>query len=217
LKEPYIYSMSDGMIGDQEKLNQELDLPLVAFRKWRIRGDSLYSPYADIAWFGQTQWPKDRPLLAECTRHAMRDRLAELRNQTLEEIKMSVNSEDVFARLKARGIVTAPESVSKERAPRRGCSCGIYAYPELSPREVYCGDNDLIGACLLSGKIIIHDKGLRAEKAEPLALQKRGLFDQKSKQIADAYQIPCFYSWRKLRSYAKQYGRLTTIEELLAE
>jgi len=116
-----------------DQVAPDLIEPVVGFRRWRLSGDRLLSPFVDIPWDGE-------PIRARClgdaprVRHTGRDH--------------------------------------HEPAPAPDCVCGIYSYfrPLSSWVQPWAEAGPVAGAVVLWGRIEVHETGMRAEWAKPVAL-----------------------------------------------
>lgn len=95
-------------------------------------------------------------------------------------------------------------------APLSDCSCGIYAYHE--PERMLCAIADGLvgGAVLCWGRVVIHNEGLRAQFARPLALAAtKPIFvespDRNVTRLAAAYGVPLLTD-SHLGLYAREFG-----------
>lgn len=81
--------------------------------------------------------------------------------------------------------------------PISGCSCGFYSYNFANSFRLW-STIGVAGIVALTGQVIIHERGYRAEKAEIKALfhsgldlrQTRSLTSQDIATIAKAYNVP---------------------------
>jgi len=139
--------------------------PLIGYRGWIVRGGKLLSCYREI------EWPIGGPLVSECL------------NPT-------------FATLNQHPL-------GRHSSPDISCTCGVYAlneYPDIW--EVREGERRdtlkpwpyeaITGMVKSWGRIIIGDRGFRAQYAEPIALvakPQRGWWPKIIKDLAEAYGI----------------------------
>lgn len=67
------------------------------------------------------------------------------------------------------------------RPPVERCECGIYAWNALRPitESIFLSSLCAVGVVSLSGRILVGEKGYRAERAEVLALGGNVAWDQK--------------------------------------
>lgn len=128
--------------------------PLRAFRCWRVEWQDGCPVLGSL--FHSTVWPVDGPLHASC----------EQRGGSLASW---------IRRRLSRNVESHP-------APAWGCECGIYALSRLedeedlkiSPHICQRGPLDRVlrvaGVAQLWGRVVQHDRGYRAEYAQPLRL-----------------------------------------------
>lgn len=72
------------------------------------------------------------------------------------------------------------------RAPGPGCTCGIYAWKAIPPQS-YAPSGALAawGVAELSGTVVVHTRGYRAELARPVAL----VYQPGAEKIAERYGL----------------------------
>lgn len=131
--------------------------PLVGYRGWRVKDDALWSVYPDIR---SVEWPIHGPLQSECLRPKQRGR--------------DDHDSDFL-----------PSPPKHYWTPHLDCTCGIYAlhqYPKLfkkreDGRKVRTfrpwPDDSVTGIIHAWGRMIVGDKGFRAQSAKPIALVSR--------------------------------------------
>ena len=95
-------------------------------------------------------------------------------------------------------------------APVSGCTCGIYAWYRRVPRLASAGTDDLVsGAVVLWGAVELHHDGMRAQRAEVVALalppwagrKRRRLVD-----VAEALGVPAV-PYRAVPAVGRRRGR----------
>ncbi len=128
--------------------------PLRAFRCWRVEWQDDRPVLGSL--FHSTVWPADGPLRAHCEQRAG----------------------SLAAWIRRR----LSRKVESHPAPAWGCECGIYAMSRLddeedlkiSPHICQRGPMDRVlrvaGVAQLWGRVVQHDRGYRAEYAQPLRL-----------------------------------------------
>lgn len=63
--------------------------------------------------------------------------------------------------------------------PRPDCTCGFYAYHDMAALKANAYDAEWVGIIRAHGRIVVGEKGLRAEKAEVVALVRRSLREER--------------------------------------
>ena len=128
--------------------------PLRAFRCWRVEWQDGRPVLGSL--FHSTVWPADGPLRAKC-------------EQRPGSLGLWIRR--CFSR-----------KLESHAAPAWGCECGIYAMSHLeddedlkmSPHICQRGPLDRVmrvaGVAQLWGRVVQHDRGYRAEYAQPLRL-----------------------------------------------
>jgi hypothetical protein len=123
--------------------------PLIGYRGWTVSGDTLQSCFREV------EWPVGSPLQSECIRPTFRE---------------------------DSGILPAPPK--HYWSPHLGCTCGIYALHEYPQAWQEFDDGRkktpkpwpseaVTGIIQGWGRIIVGDKGFRAQYAKPVALVSR--------------------------------------------
>lgn len=151
--------------------------------------------------------PVASPVVGYRSWHVHNGTLRSLNNQHLE---WPTGGQPVTARCYSPGgygnmlhhnqppLHTAPHLTCKS-----GKGCGIYAYTTPShpaaPRAQcpVCGDHHAYGAVLLSGRVIEHERGYRAERARPLWIASH---NPAGREVAAAYgceYVPPNHAWNK--------------------
>ena len=107
------------------------------------------------------------------------------------------------------GLPKAHRQASR-MAPLSDCSCGIYAYHEAERMLDGIADGLVGGAVLCWGRVVIHNEGLRAQFARPLALAAtEPIFvethDRNVRRLAAAYGVPLLTD-SHLGLYAREFG-----------
>jgi hypothetical protein len=108
-------------------------------------------------------------------------------------------------RLSAHAAVDARGGEVAHEAPHWSCTCGIHAY--YAPgwtRVPYAGL--VYGAILAWGRIVEHERGFRAERAEIIALAE----GPNARPVADRYELPVLPS-AELLQYAGWWGEVKTM------
>jgi hypothetical protein len=94
-------------------------------------------------------------------------------------------------------------------APANGCTCGIYAWYEPTPRGASATVPDLVGgAVALWGQIELHAHGMRAQYGMVVALAlplSRGEKRRRILAAAEAFDVPAVPA-RRLRATALEHG-----------
>lgn len=131
--------------------------PLVGYRGWLVKNNSLWSAYPEIR---SVEWPVNGPLQSECLKPKQRGREGDDRE-------------------------FLPSPSNHYWSPHLECTCGIYAlheYPKLwkqleDGRRVASfkpwPHESVTGIIHGWGRIIVGDKGFRAQSAKPIALVSR--------------------------------------------
>lgn len=78
-----------------------------------------------------------------------------------------------------------------EKAPANHCKCGFYAYNFDHAYEAGLVDC-ICGIVAFRGKVIIHERGYRAEQAKVVALLRHRLSDKRTKDVGRRYDVPVF-------------------------
>ena len=123
--------------------------PLVGYRGWLVRDNALVSCYRDV------EWPVGKPLQSECIRPTYRE---------------------------GQGVFPAPPK--HYWSPHISCTCGMYAlheYPKVWQEHegkrrasVKPWPSEAVTGMIQGwGRIIVGDKGFRAQYAKPVALVAR--------------------------------------------
>lgn len=110
-----------------------------------------------------------------------------------------------------RGVHTATCDRHAEPAPVNGCTCGIYAWYEPTPRGASAATRDLVaGAVALWGQIELHAHGMRAEHAVIVALALPYSWAGKRRRVraaAAALEVAAVPA-RRLKAASLQHGAL---------
>ncbi|MBX6390928.1 MAG: hypothetical protein IRZ08_18390, partial [Frankia sp.] len=91
----------------------------------------------------------------------------------------------------------AHQGEAGERVPAEGCGCGLYAWRgparlRAAPRPRWTSRPVVTGVVRLGGRVVVADRGYRAELAYPVAvLDPHGL-------VSPRYQIARYRSWPAL-------------------
>lgn len=119
--------------------------PLVGYRGWTVKNDKLWSAYPEVR---SVEWPTHQPLQSEC--------ISPLRIPAADEHD--------------RRTPSAPKHYY---SPHIDCTCGIYAlheFPKRGGMTPWPRYKSVTGMIHGWGKIIVGDKGFRAQYAKPIAL-----------------------------------------------
>lgn len=108
-------------------------------------------------------------------------------------------------------------------APNEACTCGLHGMPRPQDAEFRSQDKRwveierranaswprpfVLGAIVAWGRVVLHRKGFRAERARPIALLRR---DPHTDALAQHYRVPLVDTPDELVAVATEYGDLWT-------
>ena len=103
------------------------------------------------------------------------------------------------------GVVRS--SCEDHKRPKRACTCGLYACLTLSQALERAGSDEIVGAIIAWGHLIIHGiEGFRAERARVVALSPppkvKGLW---AKLAAERLGVPCV-PLHRLEEVGREFG-----------
>jgi hypothetical protein len=159
--------------------------PAVGYRLWRVDPEDSWTRNQLQSLVSETLWPPREKLRAECRRRQ--------------------------AWFTSRHH--APEAHAPAASPLPDCTCGIYAWHEVTTMMRTQRDEPLAfgGAVLCWGRIVIHPEGLRAQFARPLALSlplspaARSRTARVLREVTESYGIPLLEP-DHLVAYAQEFG-----------
>lgn len=171
----------------------DLGTKIIGFRAWTIQEDG----YLHALGLSNQAWGRG-PNVAVCNK---RDSMA---------WKLSAGFSDVPR--------AAPDPCKD--APGHGCECGLYAYHEnkwkVTPGPFVNPAVQVPGVIAAWGRMEVHNKGFRAQKAEIVALGfnpnwLRSTVDR-IKTTARDYEVECM-PLDRLAHFAAEYGQIVPAEE----
>lgn len=83
-------------------------------------------------------------------------------------------------------------------APVEGCACGFYAVSDLDALLDYADSGSIFGVVHLYGRIVVGERGWRAEKAKVAGIVRDRKRRRICAQAAREYRVPLLRSWPKL-------------------
>ena len=142
--------MSDGFIGDERVAAPDLMDWVVGVRGFTRRGHQLMSPFQESVW--------ERPELTAVCRPSRRTAKAALLALGQKPVKAATAAGKTFARQR---------QLPPHDAPHLNCHCGLYGYHADDEHLSY---HPIVGIIRARGRLIVHERGFRAERVEVMAL-----------------------------------------------